>query len=933
MVHIRVLGGVGATSGDGEAVDVGPTKCQALLVALALAPGRAVPVERLVTLVWGEDPPRTAEKTLQTYVGRLRRALGPDVVVRVGGAYRLDVAPDAVDAVRFLGLLDEGRVGDALATWTGPPAAGLDAPGLTATVDGLAERWLGAVELDLGREVDDDPGAAVARLTDLTTAHPYREGLWALLMTALYRSGRQADALAAYATARDRLVDDLGVEPGPRLRALEAAVLAQDPALDVPTAAPARPARPTIPTPTTTSGGAPHPPADRTPQTGVAGNLPRRIPAPVGRDDDADRVAAELETAPVVTLVGPGGIGKTTLALAVAGRREEVTAWLVPLSEVATGSEVARAVAAAVGAPEAAGRTLTDAVVATLADRPALLVLDSCEHVLDGAAALARAVVERSPATTVLATSRERLGLVDERVVPVAPLAPADAVALFAARARAAGAQLDLGSCRSEVEEICRHLDGLPLAIELAAARTSALAPSDLVARLDDHLTLLAGGRGTEDRHRTLRATIDWSHDLLDDEERVVLRRLSTFAGPFDLEAAEEVAGDADLDPATVDVALAGLVDRSMVVATATAGGRRYRLLEVLRQHAAEHLAAAGETDATEARHLAWATGATGAVGRDLAGWGEVAAVDRLTELWPNLRAAVDRACARGDAAGAHDLVHPIGHEVFLRSRNEVADWAERILDLAPPDADDVVVSCLVWASRRAMRTGDRARYRALVARHGEPDHPLVHHARAFVDQDQVALLRWCPPCAELLRQQGEDHAAVLFDIGSGRALLSMGRDAEHDALMAPLLARLRVEGPPTFLGWVLAMLGYSARRQGRRDEAGRLFDEVLTVEVPARTASRATPIRAEAALRRGDRATALRLLRAHLDELQEVDDLHEGWAMAREVVLVATKLGRRPAVARLRRVLDDPTTEPDLDALGMVHLVAEVLDRLIDEG
>ena len=235
VVQIRLLGGVDAASDDGDPIDIGPAKSQALLAALALSAGSAVPVSRLVDLVWGQDPPRTAEKTLQSYVTRLRKGLGPDSIERTGSAYRLVVDPDSVDVTRFQAHFRAGDLEAALKEWTGPPLGGLDAPGLSGAVEGLVEQWLGAIEADLSRIVDRDPARAIAELTELTAQHPFREGLWALLMTALYREGRQADALGAYQRAREHLVEELGVEPGPRLRELETLILGQDDRLHAPT--------------------------------------------------------------------------------------------------------------------------------------------------------------------------------------------------------------------------------------------------------------------------------------------------------------------------------------------------------------------------------------------------------------------------------------------------------------------------------------------------------------------------------------------------------------------------------------------------------------------------------------------------------------------------------------------------------------------------
>lgn len=285
VVQVGLFGGVEATV-DGVRVELGPAKRRAVLAALALSAGRAVPVSRLVDLVWGADPPRTADKTLQAHVTRLRAVLGRDAIARVGAAYRLDMPADAVDVLRFEQRLDADDVEGALDEWAGTPLAGLDADGFSATVDRLVEQWLRATETQLTRVVTSDPAAAVGPLTELTAAHPFREELWALLMTALYRVGRQADALAAYRTARHQLDEQLGVEPGARLRELEAAILAHDDRL--------------VAVPATAADRGPGPTGDG------GGTLPARRPHLVGRDKERTVVLDALATAPVVTLVGPG---------------------------------------------------------------------------------------------------------------------------------------------------------------------------------------------------------------------------------------------------------------------------------------------------------------------------------------------------------------------------------------------------------------------------------------------------------------------------------------------------------------------------------------------------------------------------------------------------------------------------------------------------
>ncbi len=715
MVQIRLLGGVSAATDDGLPIDVGPPKCQAVLAALALSPGSAVPVPRLVELVWGERPPATAAKNVQSYVTRLRKGLGPATMVRAGVAYRLDADAEVVDVARFQRRLDAGDVGAALAEWTATPLAGLEVPGLTATVDGLVERWLGAREVDLRRRIETDAAGVIGTLTELTTSYPFREGLWTLLMTALYRVGRQADALAAYGRARQHLVAELGVEPGPGLRELESSILGHDERLGVerlPDAVATGPPTGTVtfgschvdasawvgatPGRETTSalgrldalartlvtergghvvaaggesfGVAFHRARDASawaaalqaavssepwpagvdlgvciglhagetdaPEAGYLGaaaqvasrlaaaghggqvlvsavtaalldgddlwdlgsfrlvgvaaeqrvlqldagrhpplrtesrrgNLPRPPGRLIGRDKDLDVVASALAASWVVTLVGPGGIGKTRLALAAADRAETDFAggaWLVELAAIGASQDVPRAVADVLGVKENPARTLTRSIVAVLQSRRVLLVLDNCEHVVDGAAALTHALTENCPDVRVLATSREGLGVGDEQLVAVAPLDPeGPAVELFDERASAASLTWDRHASRADVAEVCRRLDGVPLAIELAGARTRSLSPAELVERLDDRLRLLTGGRRTAaERHRTLRATIQWSYDLFSAPERALFASLSVCTGPFDLAAVETVAGDADVH----DV-MAALVEQSMVL-------------------------------------------------------------------------------------------------------------------------------------------------------------------------------------------------------------------------------------------------------------------------------------------------------------------------------------------------------------------------------
>ena len=365
------------------------------------------------------------------------------------------------------------------------------------------------------------------------------------------------------------------------------------------------------------------------------GNLPLRAGRLFGRDDSLDNVSQALTASPIVTLVGPGGIGKTRLALGAAQIAEvdlNGGVWLVELADIPSSADVARAVADVLDVTETSGRTLTESIVAYLEPRQAMVLFDNCEHVVDGAAELVRAVAHGCPGVKVLATSREGLGLAEEQLIVVGPLdADGAAVELFDERARNVDPTFDLASDRDAVEEICRRLDGVPLAIELAAARVRSLSPADLVARVDDRLRLLTGGRRRSvERHRTLRATIQWSYDLLTLPEQMLFRRLSIFAGSFDLAAAEAVAADDELPLGHVNELLGDLVERSMVAVESGAYGRRFRLLETMRQFAAEHLAEAGASDRVAARHATYVRDEVARLGSLLASNEEIEGAARL---------------------------------------------------------------------------------------------------------------------------------------------------------------------------------------------------------------------------------------------------------------------------------------------------------------
>ncbi|MBG6093543.1 AfsR/SARP family transcriptional regulator [Actinomadura viridis] len=622
-MRFGVLGPLAVWTDDGAAVPVPGLKVRALLADLLLHEGRPVPADRLIDDLWGDDLPGNPPAALSAKVSQLRRVLGDAepgarglVVTRPAG-YVLDVEPGRIDAHRFRSAAARAReaagpearaalLAEALGLWRGGALADFaDEPFSRAAIARLEELRLTTLEdhaevrLELGEH-----GVLAGELGDLLAAHPLRERLRAAHMRALYRSGRQSEALESYEALRVRLADELGLDPGAELTALHRAILVQAPELA---------ARP-VPAPAADEGARP-----RT-------NL---LPPPsdlIGRDEALASIRARLASDRLVTLTGPGGVGKTRLATEAGLRAAEAPGdgvWMVELAAFersATVDELTDGVLAVLDVHDAASLgTPAERLAGALAGRRPLLVLDNCEHVVDQAAELARLLLDAATGVRLLATSREPLGLPGEVVWAVPPLEvpgradgadPAElerssAVRLFVTRAAAAarGFRLDADTAPA-VSVLCRRLDGIPLALELAATRVRTLGVHGLVARLDDRFRLLATGhRGAPPRQRTLMAMIEWSWDLLPEPERAVLRRLAVHADGCSLEAAEAVCAGADIPVPDVLDLLARLVDRSLVVMTDHAAGPRYRLLESVDAYCADRLAEAGEHDEVLARH------------------------------------------------------------------------------------------------------------------------------------------------------------------------------------------------------------------------------------------------------------------------------------------------------------------------------------------
>ncbi|NGO72107.1 BTAD domain-containing putative transcriptional regulator [Streptomyces boncukensis] len=754
-----LLGTTRVTREDGTDVPVAGARLRALLTALALAGGAPVRTDALAAAVWpdgdGDDVPADEPAAVQALVGRLRRALGKEAVVSAaGGGYRLDAEREAVDLFRFERLADEGAgaladgdpdkaaalLDDALALWRGPALADLPdgggASALRAAARHLAarrDRLEAALALGQAESV-------LPAVRQLAAEHPLDEPLQALRLRALRDAGRTAEALAAYEEVRAGLAEQLGADPGPRLRALHAELLHAEPA---PAPHPAAPG-PTAPGPTAPGPAAPRP---------ARGNLRSRLTSFVGRDEEIAALGSALGCSRLVTLTGPGGAGKTRLSLEAAeraqadrsrpGPRWRDGVWIAELAPVRAPEDTAEAVLGALGGRETVLRHSAAEELQAVADpaaldplaqlaercatRDMLLVLDNCEHIIEAAARIAETLLVECPGVTVLATSREPLGVPGEAVRPVEPLPDPMALRLLADRGAAARPGFRVEDDPEACAELCRRLDGLPLAIELAAARLRSLTPRQLACRLDDRFRLLtSGSRTVLPRQQTLRAVVDWSWELLDDGERAVLRRLSVFSGGCELEQAEEVCGGPERE---TDALLGSLVDKSLVTAepfggAADAGcGMRYRLLETVAEYAAEKLdEVPGERAAAERAHLVAYRELARTADPLLRGPRQAEWLARLEREHDNVRTALRRAVAAGDEQEVLCLTLCMGWFWQLRDhRPDARTWAaaasalgpdpfaspaspappvyERVTDAPPPMSEE-----LLWESRRGVR-------------------------------------------------------------------------------------------------------------------------------------------------------------------------------------------------------------------------------------
>lgn len=836
-VAVELLGPV-VVRVDGEPVALGGVRAKALVARLAMEPGRVVAADVLVDALWDGAPPAGAANALQAVVSRVRRAVPALPLLARAPGYLLDLPRGAVDATAF-------EDDPPAHPWSGEALADLRDLAFTA---GPAEHWaqlrLTAAEQRLAHAGPAD----LPELERLVAAHPLRETLVALQVRALHRAGRTADALAAYEATRRRLADELGLDPGPALRAAHLAVLRDD--------EPAAPERPALRTPVTSFRG---------------------------RGEELDLVADRLGSGRLVTLLGPGGAGKTRLALEAARARESAVAdgaWWVELAPVGEAAQVPGAVLAAVGRreggvldrlPGAPGAV--ERLREVFAGRAALLVLDNCEHLVDAVARLVDDLLGACPRLRVLATSREALGIPGEALVPVGPLPDGDAAALFADRAAAArpGTVLDA----ELVGDLCRRLDGMPLALELAAARLRTLSLAQVVARLDDRFALLTGGsRVALPRHQTLRAVVEWSWEALSPVEQAVARRLSVLVGGATLGSAEAVCGVPDV----LDV-VGALVDKSLLTAVAVGDGVRYRMLETVRVYGAEQLDAAGERAVTEAAHTAWCRALVDRLDPLLRGPEQIGALAELRLEQDGLVAALRRDvdAGRTDAARADAAVHLAGRLAWFWLLTGQQVTASRLLsDVAalPARPTPLRTVCLTFA---ALAGADDEGWSGAVG--ALPDVVAVPDELGPSSTEPVAVVCWALATVFLGQPErlavldGHPDPWVQAFVRAGRALAAENQ-GEYGSLDADVRAArdaFAALGDRWGLSLTASSLAQLASLDGDLDAAVELLQEALASSDALGTSDDSPMLRSRLALLRaaaGDVARAAADLDVLLAEL-----------------------------------------------------------------
>ncbi len=660
-LQVKVLGPL-QVERDGEQVSLDRPARRRLLAILALANGGRVSTDVLIDRFWNSQPPETARAALQTHISGLRKELGDGVIATEGYGYRLNLEDNTLDsqeldmlassATKKSGEQALAAVESALAHWAGNPYQDVaDDEFARPEIARLTEVHLEMLErhsellIELGRSEE-----ALPALEALVIEHPYRERLWQHLMTARYRLGRTTDALRAYQEVGDHLAE-IGTEPGERLRRLEEKILLHDSSLSQ-----------------------------------ARDNLPVELDSFVGRQREIDEISERLDTTRLLTLTGAGGSGKTRLAIKTArGVQDRFPdgLWFVELADLNDGGRIPERIADAAGLDP--GESALETICRVMAHDRALVILDNCEHLVVEASQVATELLESGASLKVLTTSRAPLRARGETVFRVPGLElsevdnePAEAMELFIERAR-----LDRNTQPDVIADICRRLEGMPLAIELAAARAATTSPADVVARLDNRLDLLTAGQNTApERHQTLRATIEWSYNLLAPEERRVLDLLTVFQGGFDLDMAEFVCSDDEIPKTRVAAMVATLVDSSLVSSQVRTDTQRFRLLETIREYASQKLEASDPTGAARQRHSGWCVQFSESVYERIHEAGRSDLLDRIHLDYENLLAGYEWAESQGNGVAAGQIASAIlWHWEDLDHGTNTMMWMERAIE------------------------------------------------------------------------------------------------------------------------------------------------------------------------------------------------------------------------------------------------------------
>jgi predicted ATPase/DNA-binding SARP family transcriptional activator len=933
-VEFRILGPLEVRV-DGRRVAVPGARQRALLCALLQRPGEVVPPDRLIDDVFGETPPAEARNALQTYVTRLRQALGPaaDVIVTRPPGYLVDLSRATVDAARFADLLAKARAAEtataalalveqALALWHGsafaefadrfarPEALRLEELRLAAREDGAA------LLLHLDRVAE-----ATAALDALVAEQPWRERAVELLITSLARSGRTVEALAAYRRYRDRLRDDLGLDPSPALRQLEQQVLRGQ--LQPERRKPLAPARRALPT---------------------------RVTSLVGRDRELAAIRGLLSDGRLVTLVGPGGVGKTRLAHEVAAAEQDP--WWVDLAALRDGEAVPSAVADAVGLDVQPGSPLLDTLRGWARSATGLLVLDNCEHLLPSVSALVEELLAASSALRMLATSRERLAVDGEQVFAVSPLEVPEpgasdplrpAVQLFLDRARAADPHLVPDRrLLQRAGEVVRALDGLPLAIELAAARVGTLTVDDLADRLDARFELLRQTRGGGDpRHHTLRAVVDWSFDLLTTEEQRLLLRLSVFAAAFDLTTVEAILADGDLPAQRIADLIARLTGRSMLIRPGPVGVGRYRMLETLRSYAAFRLPPA-DADRLRRRLAAFLVDLTERAERGLYSADEQAWVQRI-ELWlDDVRTTWIWARDAGETDIAVRLAAALTRFAYWRLRSDLLAWGtwavETVLSHPRLSVTYAAAAHAAWIEGRLAEARSLAGRGIAVA--GGASNPAAAAAleasgdAALLSGDLTGALQAYRATATVATST-DDPAALAIAAANEAIVLSYADDPQAAATSVGAVAAALASNNPTAIAYSLFAEGEALadddpeRAVAALDEARRRAQDVGNPVVAGVALNAAVALRG----RRGPPDQALALFREAIGHWRASGNRALIVTTLRNLVVLLARVGQDEPAAVLAATLEHaaPAKTYGAEAERIATALAAARQRLGD--